>query len=393
MADVVHPDDGNRSSFDGARATPPDTLQDRFLDWRARMLQSPSFIRWATWFPLTRPLARAKTREMFDVVAGFVYTQIITACVEVGLLERLSKRSQTAAQLAPSIGLDEEGAVRLLRAAQALDLVGPRSGGRYGLGELGAALLGNPGVTAMIRHHRLLYEDLRDPIGLLKDRQMPTGLSQYWAYAQSGAPDALAGEDVGAYSQLMAATQTFIANEVLDAYPLGRHQYLMDVGGGEGRFAEEVLNRVPGLQVSVFDLPAVAERARSRMAGTRNAERFDAHGGDFFGGQLPVGADIISLVRILHDHDDDKALLLLRNVRAALSPGQKVLIAEPMANTKGAEKAGDAYFGFYLLAMRSGRPRTEAELREFLERTGFGRVRRAATANPLLTQVLVADAV
>ena len=121
--------------------------------------------------------------------------------------------------------------------------------------------------------------------------------------------------------------------------------------------------------------------------------RFEAKGGDFFSGPLPAGADIISLVRILHDHDDDKALLLLRNVRSALQPGQKIMVAEPMAGTKGAEKAGDAYFGFYLMAMRSGRPRTEAELREFLERTGFGRTRKYATSNPLLTQVLVADAV
>jgi demethylspheroidene O-methyltransferase len=245
----------------------------------------------------------------------------------------------------------------------------------------------------MIEHHQILYEDLRDPLSLLKDQTSPTALSRYWAYAQSGAPDDLPGGSVADYSRLMAASQSFISDEVLDAYPLTNHGRLMDVGGGEGRFAQAALERTPGLRATVFDLPAVAERAKTRLAASDHSARFDAKGGDFFADSLPQGADIISLVRILHDHDDDKALHLLRQVRAALDVGQTLLVAEPMAGTVGAEKAGDAYFGFYLLAMRSGRPRTEAELRAFLEQTGFGDIRSPRTDNPLLTRVLVARTV
>ncbi len=372
--------------------TPIDTLRDRFLDWRASLLQKPSFIRWATRFPLTRALSRQKTSAMFDVVAGFVYTQIVTTCVEVGLLEAMAERSVTVAQLSSRIGLDEDATLRLVRGAQALDLVSSRSGGRYGLGELGAALLGNPGVIAMINHHRILYDDLRDPLALLKDQKSPTGLSRYWGYAQASAPGALDSEAVGDYSALMAASQHFICEEVLGAYSLARHNRLMDVGGGEGRFVEAALGATANLQATVFDLPAVAARAQARLSGVGLSDRFEAQGGDFFADSLPRGADIISLVRILHDHDDDKALLLLRQVRAALEPGQTLLVAEPMADTAGAQKAGDAYFGFYLLAMRSGRPRTEAELRSFLAETGFANIKAPKTANPLLTRVLIAQA-
>lgn len=372
--------------------TARETFGDRFRDWRARLLQKPAFIRWATRFPLTRPLSRRKTRQLFDLVAGFVYTQIITTCVRVKLLEQMADGPATLAALSQAIDLDEDATLRLVRGAQALQLISPRSGGRYGLDELGAALLANPGVIAMIEHHQILYEDLRDPLALLKDPDKPTGLSQYWAYAQAGAPDALGAGDVSDYSALMAASQGFISDEVLDAYPLGRHQRLMDVGGGEGRFAQAALERTPGLHATVFDLPAVAERAKARLSSAGLAGRFDSTGGDFFADSLPKDADIISLVRILHDHDDDKALHLLRQVRAALDVGQTLLVAEPMADTSGAQKAGDAYFGFYLLAMRSGRPRTEQELRAFLEQTGFGRIRSPRTSSPLLTRVLIAQA-
>lgn len=388
MSDVAHDQMMSRM----AKSEPRDTLRDKFLDWRARLLQKPAFIAWATRFPLTRPLSRQKTSQLFDVVAGFVYTQIVTTCVEVGLLEAMAQRSRTAEELSRTLGLDEDATLRLVRGAQALDLVSGRSGGRYGLGELGAALLGNPGVIAMIEHHRVLYDDLRDPLALLKDRESPTGLSRYWGYAQSGAPDALDGDSVGDYSALMAASQHFICEEVLGAYPLARHARLMDVGGGEGRFVQAALQATPHLQSTVFDLPAVTQRAAARLSAQGLSGRFDVTGGDFFADPLPKGADIISLVRILHDHDDDKALALLRQVRAALEPGQTLLIAEPMAGTAGAEKAGDAYFGFYLLAMRSGRPRPESELRAFLAETGFGAVRAPKTANPLLTKVLVAQA-
>ena len=58
-----------------------------------------------------------------------------------------------------------------------------RSGGRYGLGPLGAPLVGNPAVAAMVEHHAVLYADLRDPVALLRGEGDAPALSRYWAYA------------------------------------------------------------------------------------------------------------------------------------------------------------------------------------------------------------------
>jgi demethylspheroidene O-methyltransferase len=82
---------------------------------------------------------------------------------------------------------------------------------------------------------------------------------------------------------------------------------------------------------------------------------------------------------------------LLRAAREALPDGGRVLIAEPMAGTPGAEPMGGAYFGFYLFAMGQGRPRTPAELEAMLLEAGFAAVREIATAQPLQTRVLIAD--
>jgi demethylspheroidene O-methyltransferase len=97
-------------------------------------------------------------------------------------------------------------------------------------------------------------------------------------------------------------------------------------------------------------------------------------------------------VRVLHDHDDDSVLAILRAARRALPPDGVLLIAEPMAETRGAEPVG-AYFGFYLLAMGSGRPRSPQALTALLERAGFGRIRLLPTRRPLLARVMIARSV
>jgi demethylspheroidene O-methyltransferase len=95
---------------------------------------------------------------------------------------------------------------------------------------------------------------------------------------------------------------------------------------------------------------------------------------------------------VIHDHDEAKALAILKAARRALPPGGTLLLAEPMAGTPGALPIGEAYFGFYLLAMGSGRPRTADELETLLGRAGFERCQLLRTRNPLLTRVIVARA-
>jgi demethylspheroidene O-methyltransferase len=364
---------------------------DRCLAWRDRLLADPRFQRRAAAFAFTRPIARRHARELFDLVAGFVYSQVLLACVQLRLFEWLADGPRTAEEVAVRFALPLDSARRLLDAAVSLRLLAHRSRGRYGLGELGAPMVGNTAVAAMVQHHAALYADLADPIALLRAspaQRRETALSRYWAYdeAASAAPDAR----VGTYSALMAASQPLVADEILDAYPLARHRCLLDVGGGDGRFIETAAQRVPSLRLMLFDLPAVAAAATARFERAGIAGRALAVGGSFFDDPLPTGADIAVLVRVIHDHDDAAALAILRAVGAALPPGGTLLLAEPMADTPGAEAMGAAYFGLYLLAMGRGRPRSAPELTRMLEQAGFESVRPLSTRQPLQTRLLIA---
>ena len=66
----------------------------------------------------------------------------------------------------------------------------------------------------------------------------------------------------------MAASQPLVAADVLAAYRLDRHRCLLDLGGGDGTFLVAAAAAAPGLKLMLFDLPAVAERAR-RVLRTR----------------------------------------------------------------------------------------------------------------------------
>lgn len=345
--------------------------RERFILWRNARLADPAFQQWVARFPMTRPIARRRAGKLFDVVAGFVYSQVAAATIETGLLPFLHVRPRSLAEVAAHTGLPVDGAERLVLAAAAIGLT-ERVGDRWLLGADGAALLGNPGVAQMIAHHRYLYADLADPVALL--RQRGGTLASYWAYGEA------APERVAAYSALMAASQPGIASAVLDAYPVARHRHLLDIGGGQGVFAAAALDRAPGLTATVFDLPAVVVRVTD--------PRLATVGGSFLDDSLPGGADLITLIRVAHDHDDAVVEGLLRKVYAALPPGGTLLLAEPMAETPGAAPIGDAYFGLYLWAMGSGRPRSAARLTAMITAAGFVRVREHATAIPSLVRVL-----
>ena len=362
--------------------------RDHLVALRDRAVASPGFRRWATAFPLTRPIARRRTRALFDLCAGFVYSQILLACVQLDVFAILAERPATAASMAARLQMTTEAATRLLDAATALRLTS-RRGGRYSLGPLGAPMVGNAAVRQMVLHHPMLYADLQDPVALLRADRGNTALAGYWPYA-AGA-DAGADGQVAAYTALMAASQPMVADEVIAAYGIGRHRHVMDVGGGDGSFLAAVAARVPAIRLTLFDLPAVAEQAHARFAKDGLSARAAVVGGSFLAGVLPAGADLITLVRVVHDHDDPEALTLLRAVRAALPPGGRLLLAEPMAETPGAEPVGDAYFGFYLLAMGRGRPRSAASLTALLGQAGLARARLLPSRTPLLARVIVAD--
>ncbi len=402
---MTPPDRSHAATLSGAAAAPASTVAapdraydaapiwERLRDRWYQFVATQRFQRWAAKFPLTRPVALQRSRALFDLMAGFVYTQTLFSCVELGLFDLLAQGPLTVAELSARINVPAAATERLVAGGVSLRLLSRRRGGRVALGPVGAVLVGNTALIALIRHHAMVYGDLADPISLLRTgSDFRTELSRYWPYADAPRPQAIDDARVASYSEMMAATLPPLAHDVLDCYDLSRHENLLDIGGGEGVFLSQAGERHAGLHLTLFDLPAVTQRARSRLRAAGLGDRATFVGGNFHADALPMGADVASLVRVLLDHDDDSVQRLLRKVHAALPKGGTLLVAEAMAGAKGAEPVGDAYFNFYLMAMGKGRARRPEELHAMLRAAGFRRSREVTTRYPIQTGLIVAEA-
>lgn len=355
-----------------------------------RLYASPTLYRWSLSNPLTRWVTRRRTERLFDLMAGFVHSQVMLGCVRLDLFRLLHQAPADLHTIARRVALPAPALQRLLLAAVSLGLLEHRSRGRFGLGPLGVPLATHAGIAQMIEHNQLLYEDLRDPVTFLQNAWQG-GMAAYWPYAHDAQATEHHAQDLfRRYSELMAASQGFVVQEILSSYHFGEHHCVLDVGAGKGRFASALARQAPHLRLQLFDLPPVLALARETLQDTDLSDRLQYHPGSFLHDPLPVGADLITLVRVAHDHPDEVVRQLLGKIHAALPLGGALLLAEPMAQPHGQPgAASDAYFHFYLLAMGAGRLRTPDELRRLMAEAGFSHVELVPNAMPIHTRILI----
>ena len=225
---------------------------------------------------------------------------------------------------------------------------------------------------------------------LLKD-EADTHLSKYWPYVLSGDQKSESEPEVAEiYSNLMRASQKLVAEETLRIFSFSSVNKLLDLGGGTGAFIEEVSKVTPGISCCVFDLPEVIEKAKTLPFFTNKTDQVSVCGGSFLVDIIPKGFDTITLIRVLYDHDDSVAIDLLKKVYHALPDNGQVVISEPMSGGETPTRSGDSYFGFYTMAMTTGRPRSMKTHEAFLKKAGFRTVKKHKGTRQFVTQVISA---
>ncbi|MFN3846068.1 MAG: methyltransferase [Paracoccaceae bacterium] len=345
-----------------------------------RLAMSPRFHAIAERIPGFRTKSRAEGRALFDVVSGFVQSQVLLALVELRLLHRLAEGPASTVALSHGTDIPPDKMMILLQAGAALKLVRLKAD-RWHLAPRGGAFLTVPGLESMVRHHDVLYRDLSDPVAFFRGQTQPE-LAGFWPYvfgAGGAADPALAAR----YSALMTDSQGLVAADTLRLVDLRGVAHLMDVGGGTGAFLRAVSAGYPSLSLTLFDLPAV-------VAGAPPLAKMTVRPGSFRDDPLPLGADAVSLIRVLYDHADETVVALLHKVHDALPPGGRLIISEPMSGGAQPDPATDVYFAVYTLAMQTGRTRSAADISSMLHAAGFSNIRPIWGPRPFVTSVVMA---
>ncbi|MEL7014020.1 MAG: methyltransferase dimerization domain-containing protein, partial [Pseudomonadota bacterium] len=149
--------------------------------WLNRLVAKPGFQSWAHRLPISRSFARRDGAEIFDILQGFVASQVLSTLIELGILKRLLEGPDTARSLGHNLSIPTDRMSDLLQAGAALGLLKRRKDGQFSLARKGAAILGVPGLEDMIRHNRAFYAVMAEHEKLLRG-EGPTQWEPFWPY-------------------------------------------------------------------------------------------------------------------------------------------------------------------------------------------------------------------
>lgn len=157
---------------------------------------------------------------------------------------------------------------------------------------------------------------------------------------------------------------------VAAGYPFTEVSTVCDVGGGRGTLLSELLLKFPKLRATLAENEGVLPLAQQLLQHRGVADRVTLTRGNFFE-SVPSGADLYTLKNILHDWDDERSVKILKTVRAAMQPGQKVLIIESLIDRTQPDPLVTAPDMQMMMVCGEGRERTEEDFRRLLIESGF----------------------
>jgi SAM-dependent methyltransferase len=316
------------------------------------------------------------------IASGFMAAKHLFAASQLGLFEALAESPAPLEALAARTGLTPRAARISADAMVALGLL-ERHGDVYRNGEVAAAFLAGR-TPADLRPFLRFWDQLSYPVWTKLADALAKGTSKE-----------IFDLDPALQEVASAGIEAILigpANALAAGYDFGRHQRVLDVGGGTGSWSIAAARRHPGLGATVFELPVVAEVARKRIAAAGLADRIDVSAGDVMKNDLPSGYDLFLMANLVHYWSPEQNKKLLASVRASAAPGARLLLADFWTNATHTEPLMAAMMaGEFAVHVKDGDVYSVDEIGQWLPATGWRFVEHTALAGPV--SLVVAEAV
>jgi len=302
-----------------------------------------------------------------DPADGFIRTALCYAAIHAGLPELLAQGPADTDQLARRGGFRPEPLERLLRGWVAIGLCHRIADGRYHLSPAGAAL-GSESGSGQREWVQLVVEQyvpaFRHLDATLFDDVLPFELAHGLPPFEYRRTDPHAD---AVFNSWLASETDYWGVGIAAAHDWRPHGHIVDVAGGEGSLLRSIAARHGDLRLTLFEQPHVVRRLEAGEA----SARMDLVAGDMFE-EIPVCAGLYVLKSVLHDWDDERAVRILSNVRAAMPPGAGLLVIERLLGEAGPHARSTVELDLHMLAVTGGRERTARQFSELLATAGFG---------------------
>lgn len=312
----------------------------------------------------------AATTMLRMVVGGWI-SQAIYVAAKLGIADLLQDGPRTSEQLAGSTQTHGGALYRVLRALASIEIFAEDDEGRFRLTPLAeclrsttprslhafAVMLGEP------EHWRVWGDFLHSVRTGQPAFDHVFGMPQFRYFAAHPESGRLFNEGITSRSGLEN-------DAIIAAYDFARFATIIDVGGGEGSLLAMILKSSETTRGILFELPHVIATARRKFEGTQQTERCTFDEGDFFN-SVPSGVDAYILKKVIHNWDDKRALLIIRNCAKVMARNARLLLIEPVVpagNPPSINKLLDLQM---LVWTSGGRERTEAEHAALLQAAGL----------------------
>jgi SAM-dependent methyltransferase len=331
--------------------------------------------------PKDAPPARATRDSLLQLAGGFMTAKLLFVASEVGLFTSLATGPATLDEVAARTGI---APTRLRVLADGMVALGvlERKGDRYQNGPAAASFLSGETPTDL-RPVLRFWDRLNYPEFERLEEAVRTGRAQ--------GLKSLSEEDQHIFSEGVEAIQAEASRAIASSYDFGRHQRVLDVGGGTGSWLLAILDRFRDLNGTLFELPMAAAVARKGLVDNPLAERVEVVAGDFFADSIPGGHDAVLIANVIHLFSSEHDLELLRRVRATAPAGARLLLADFWTDETHTQPPFAAIMaGAFLVRTGEGAVYSEEEARGWLEQTGWEALERRPLAGAI--SLLVAEA-
>ncbi|MFC0863060.1 methyltransferase [Sphaerimonospora cavernae] len=307
---------------------------------------------------------------IWNAIVGITRLGAMATMAELGCADHLAGGPMSVTELAGACGAHAPSLGRVMRELAAIGIVRTVGPDVYELTENGQALRGDVpgsmrGALRVMVEPGYWYAMGSIPETVRRGRSM---------FAERFGPfyDYLAerpelARDFNDYMRVRSAS---IESALPTTYDFSGFGTLVDVAGGRGHLLAAVLDANPRLRGVLFDRESVVTHAREVLGGRGFGDRCEFVGGDFFRG-VPDGADAYLLASIIHNWDDDDALRILGNVRAAMADDGRVLLLETVLPDDDSPHIGKEFDLRMLALFGSGKERTRDEYAALLGKSGF----------------------
>ena len=313
---------------------------------------------------------------LFDRFMGATTTALVDAAARLHIADHLKDGPLDAEALAKKTNSSLDILERTLRALVSVGVFRRLSDGRYANNHTSSGMITGSkdnargfveffGTDALVRAWAQLPEKLQGKGG---NAFQDVNGKHIWDWL-SDKPQVQA-----AFAEGMSSMTQVVAPAIAEAYPFHEVKTVCDVGGGVGIVLAAALKRHPHLQGVLFDSASMLGEAESYLKTNGIADRVKRVAGSFFE-SIPRGADAYVLKTVLHNWEDHDALKILRNCRAAMDPGHKLLVSD-FLDAPDTLSTLVPYMDIAGMMVFSGRERTPEKMSKLFDQTGFklGRV-------------------